>query len=179
MGKDKGLIILNGKPMIQHVYDAVKDIADEVIIVLRDMEQVKKYKRIVDEKIIFITDKSRDQGPLVGILSGLLSIESNEAQMVPCDSPYISKNFILKMFERMEGSDFDAIVPLWDDGHKEPLHSIYKKNVWVTIEELMMSGKRDVNTLINSLNAEFMDVKELDPTLKSFQNMNTIKDLKK
>ncbi len=179
MGKDKGSLIFKGKPMIQHVYDAVKDTADEIIIVLRDSEQINKYKKMLNGNITFITDKSMDQGPLVGILSGLSSIESDEAQILPCDSPYISNEFILKMFDRMEGSDFDALVPIWDDGHREPLHSIYKKDVMVKIQELMKDGKSDVNTLINSLNTEFINVDELDPTQKSYQNMNTIKDLEK
>ena len=33
MGVDKGLMLLNEKPMVQHVIDAVKLIADELIIV--------------------------------------------------------------------------------------------------------------------------------------------------
>lgn len=180
MGEDKGSILLNGKPMIIHVLDAVKEIADEIIIVLRDLKQANKYSKILDDVagIKIITDVSKDQGPLMGILSGLSSIKSDKAQVLPCDSPYISKSFILKMFKFMEGSDSDGIVPVWDDGHTEPLHSIYKKRALDNMERLINQGKRDVNSLIKSLNVKLVNVKELDPTLQSFQNINTIKDLK-
>ena len=181
MGKDKGSILLRGKPMILHVLDVVQEVADEIILVLRDENQIKSYTKILKDEIDvlkIVTDKSKDQGPLMGILTGLSNIKSKQGQILPCDSPFISKEFILKMFKTMEESDFDAIVPIWDDGHLEPLHSIYKKNSQTNIEKLIKNGKRNVNSLINSLNVKVVDVEELDPTGQSFQNMNTIKDLK-
>lgn len=173
MGKDKGSLIFKGKPMVSHVLDSVKDIADEIILVLRDETQVKKYKSILgDYKFLKITtDKNKDQGPLIGILTGLLNTNSEYAQILPCDSPFISKNFVLNMFEYMELNDFDAVVPLWADGHIEPLHSIYKKKSVNIIEDIIKEGKRDVNSLISNLNVKFIKAEELDK--KSFQNINT------
>ncbi|MGZ7043527.1 MAG: molybdenum cofactor guanylyltransferase [Methanobacterium sp.] len=179
MGKDKGSLLFKGKPMILHVYDEVKEIADEIIIVLRDPEQVNEYIKLLktERNTVIVTDESKDQGPLVGIFSGLSNIKSDKAQVLPCDSPYISKKFILKMFKFIEGSDFDAVVPIWNDGHIEPLHSIYKKDSLNTMEKLINHGIRDVNSLVNSLNVKFIDAKQLDP--QSFTNVNTIKDLSK
>ena len=179
MGKDKGSLIFKGKPMVSYLVDAIKEIADEIILVLRDGEQVEEYKLILKdyEFIKIVTDKNKDQGPLVGILTGLLDITSEYAQILPCDSPFISKNFVLKMFKYMEMNDFDAVVPLWDDGHIEPLHSIYKKKAMPIIENLIIDGKRDVNSLITRLNVKFVNVEELDKSKMSFLNINTIKDL--
>jgi len=179
MGKDKGSLIFKGKPMVSYLVDAIKEIADEIILVLRDGEQVEEYKLILKdyEFIKIVTDKNKDQGPLVGILTGLLNITSEYAQILPCDSPFISKNFVLKMFKYMEMNDFDAVVPLWDDGHIEPLHSIYKKKAVPIIENLIIDGKRDVNSLITHLNVKSVNVEELDKSKISFLNINTIKDL--
>lgn len=44
MGKDKGSMIFDKKPMIIHVLEAVENIADEIIIVLRDEKQAEIYK---------------------------------------------------------------------------------------------------------------------------------------
>lgn len=179
MGKDKGSLIFKGKPMILHVLDSVKDIAEEIILVLRDKKQIKDYSEILKnhENVIFLEDKSKDQGPLIGILTGLSSIKSNYAQILPCDSPFISKNFVLKMFNTIELSDFDAVVPIHKNGRTEPLHSIYKKSSISKLEELIKNGKRDVNSLIKSLKVKFVDVEELDKTKMSFQNINTIKEI--
>ena len=179
MGKDKGSLVLNGKPMILHVLNTISDIADEIILVLRDEEQVESYRRLLKNNygnLNIVTDKNKDRGPLIGILTGLSSIKSDYAQILPCDSPFISQEFVLNMFKAAENNRYDAIVPVWEDGHVEPLHSIYKKTVSYTISKLIEEGKMDVKSLIKNINARYVDTKELDATTKSFQNINTIKD---
>lgn len=180
MGKDKGSMLLDEKPMVFHVLNTIKDIADEIVLVLRDEKQIEKYKKILKNGNIslkIVIDKIKDQGPLVGILTGLSAINSEYAQILPCDSPFISKNFVLKMFDLIESGDFDAVVPIWDDGNVEPLHSIYKKKVSDDIETLINEETMDVNSLIFKLNVKFVDVEELDKSTSSFRNLNTIKDL--
>jgi len=165
--------------MILHVLDTISDIADEIILVLRDEKQVESYKRLLKEDyehLNIVTDKNKDRGPLIGILTGLSSIKSDYAQILPCDSPFISQEFVLNMFKASENNKYDAIVPVWEDGHVEPLHSIYKKTVSDTISKLIEEGKMDVKSLIMNINARYVDTKELDTTTKSFQNINTIKD---
>ncbi len=180
MGKDKGSLVLNGKPMIVHVLDTVKSIVDEIILVLRDQEQIDKYKPIlkdVDVSIKIVTDETKDQGPLVGILTGLSHVNSEYAQVLPCDSPFISKSFVLKMFEIAKGGKFDAIVPIWDDGHIEPLHSLYKKDIITIIRDLIKKEKRNVSSLFEGLDVEYIDVEDLDETAMSFRNLNKVNDL--
>jgi len=181
MGKDKGSLVLNDKPMIIHVLDTVKDIVDEIVLVLRDHEQIDKYKPIlksIEASIKIVTDETKDQGPLVGILTGLSHIKSKYAQILPCDSPFISKSFVLKMFEIAEAEEFDAVVPIWDDGHIEPLHSIYKKDVMDIGKNLIKKERYNVKSLIDNLNVKYVDVEELDESAMSFRNLNTIEEFK-
>ncbi len=180
MGKDKGSLILNGKSMILHVLDAVKDIADEIVLVLRDQEQIEKYKPILKDmypSVKVFADETKDQGPLIGILTGLLHINSEYAQILPCDSPFISKSFVLKMFETAEVGKFDAVVPIWTNGHIEPLHSIYKKDTAIVIRDLIENKKRNVKSLIESLKVKYVDADELDESTMSFRNLNRVEDL--
>ena len=174
MGKDKGSLVLNGKPMILHVLDTIKDIADEIVLVLRDQDQIDKYKQFLEEETVpikIVTDEIKDQGPLVGILTGLSQINSEYAQILPCDSPFISKEFVLKMFEIAEANEFDAIVPIWDDRHIEPLHSIYNKTAVGTIRDLIKNKKRNVKALIEGLNVKYIDAAKLDNTTMSFKEV--------
>jgi len=180
IGKDKGLLIVKNKPMILHVIDAIEDIVDEIIIALRDQKQVEKYKGALSNKNAFLrfcTDKIKDRGPLGGILTGLLNIHSEYALVLPCDSPFVRKSFILKMFRFAEDDDFDALVPIWDDGHVEPLHSIYKKSVIKVINNLLEEGVMDVKSLLGRLNVRYIDVKMLDKSTRSFKNINTAEDI--
>ena len=179
MGKDKGSLVLNDKPMLIHVLDTVLEIADEIVLVLRDQDQIDKYKPILKDinvPLKIVIDEIKDQGPLVGILTGLSHIKSEYAQILPCDSPFISKSFVLKMFEIAGTKEFDAVVPIWDDGHIEPLHSIYKKDIVDIGKNLIKKERYNVKSLIDNLNVKYVDVEELDESTMSFRNLNTIND---
>ena len=183
MGQDKGSMSLNGKPMIIHVLETIAAVADEIIVVLRNKDQVDKYKKIINHlksdktNINIVTDILKDKGPLEGILTGLNNITSDKAMVVPCDSPFISENFVNKMFLYSNESNFDAFVPKWPDDNLEPLHSIYKKDIKSEILKLLKEDIRDVKSLLMELNVKYIDVNSLDDTGRSFFNINRIDDI--
>ena len=183
MGQDKGSMLIEGKPMILHVIETVSDIVDEIVVVLRDAERVETYKNMLEfmnldfgvelkVDLKFCTDIIRDEGPLVGILTGLSHIKSSRALVLPCDSPYISKSFILKMFQLSEDDEYDAVVPRYLDGKMEPLHSIYRKRSEGIIQKILEDGLRDVRSLLSRSKVKFVDAESVDETGRSFQNMN-------
>lgn len=45
MGQDKGLLKINGRPMILHVINSLKNFVDEIIVVLRDEKQKINIKK--------------------------------------------------------------------------------------------------------------------------------------
>ncbi|SCG85765.1 molybdenum cofactor guanylyltransferase [Methanobacterium congolense] len=188
MGQDKGSMLIEGKPMILHVIETVSDIVDEIIVVLRDAERVETYKNILEfmnldfgvelkAGLKFCTDITMDEGPLVGILTGLSHIKSNRALVLPCDSPYVSKSFILKMFQLSEDEEYDAVVPRYLDGKMEPLHSIYRKRSEGIIQKILENGFRDVRSLLSRSKVKFVDAESVDETGRSFQNMNRAEDI--
>jgi molybdenum cofactor guanylyltransferase len=185
MGQDKGSMNIYGKPMIIHVLNTIAKIADEIVLVLRDETQVHVYKNLLkelkDNRSIFkiCTDVVKDQGPLEGILTGLMNTLSNKSMVIPCDSPFVSELFIMKMFEQSKDTNFDAFVPKWSDGKLEPLHSIYKKELKSTIKKLLDEDVKDVQSLLSKSNVKFIDVQSLDNSGRSFLNINQMKDISK
>lgn len=188
MGQDKGSMLIEGKPMILHVIETVSDIVDEIVVVLRDAERVETYKNMLEfmkldfevelkTDLKFCTDITMDEGPLVGILTGLSHIKSNKALVLPCDSPYVSKSFILKMFQLSEDDEYDAVVPRYLDGKMEPLHSIYRKRSESIIQKIIEDGFRDVRSLLSRSKVKFVDAESVDETGRSFQNMNRAEDI--
>ena len=183
MGQDKGSMNLNGKPMIIHVIKTLLNVADEIVVVLRDKNQVDHYNKIFDQlkkdrsKLHVFTDILENMGPLAGILTGLENISSDKAMVVPCDSPFISENFITKMFLYSNESNFDAFVPKWPDGRLEPLHSIYKKDLKSNIKKLLKEDIKDVKSLIMELNVKYIEVNSLDDNGKNFFNINRLDDI--
>jgi molybdenum cofactor guanylyltransferase len=183
MGRDKGSMILNGKPMIIHVLETLTAVGDEIVVVLRNKNQVDDYKNFFEKfglnstKLHIFTDILENEGPLAGILTGLEHINSDKAMVVPCDSPFISQYFVNKMFQYSNETNFDAFVPKWPDGKLEPLHSIYKKELKSNILKLLKEDIRDVKSLIIKLNVKYVDAVSLDDTGRSFFNINRIDDI--
>ncbi|HEX7467229.1 MAG TPA: molybdenum cofactor guanylyltransferase [Methanobacterium sp.] len=184
MGQDKGSFSIDGKPMIIHVLETLALIADDIVIVLRDENQVDDYKQLFDSltsnnktKLKICTDILKDQGPLAGILTGLEYIKSDKAMVIPCDSPFVTEFFVNKMFTFSEEADFDAFVPKWSNGKLEPLHSIYNKDLQPVIQKLLYKHKRDVKSFIDKLKVEYIDAESLDGTGRSFININRADDV--
>ncbi|MCK9152418.1 molybdenum cofactor guanylyltransferase [Methanobacterium alcaliphilum] len=189
MGQDKGQMLFNEKPMIINILETVENHADEVVLVLRDEKQINIYKSIIEKyesnklgfNLKIVKDEIKNQGPLIGIITGLKYVKSDYALVLPCDSPLISAVFVENIFNAIEKSKeyHDTVVPKWDSGDIEPLHSIYPQKSQELVKSLLSNGKKDVKSLIKLLNVYFIKVEKLDPSKSSFKNFNNPKDIEK
>lgn len=185
MGQDKGSMLFHNKAMVLHVIEKLSNVADEIVLILRDQAQVEKYKKILTNielpktDLRMCTDINRDQGPLVGILTGLINISSNQAMVLPCDSPCISESFVNNIFKYSMDQDYDAYVPRWPDNRLEPLHAIYKKSTVPMLKTLLKEDVRDVRSYIKRIKVEFINAESVDPSGKNFFNINQLEDLQK
>jgi molybdopterin-guanine dinucleotide biosynthesis protein A len=181
MGQDKGLIKFRDKPLILNVLEKARSVAQEIIIVLRDEKQINQYEKIIEDynfifKNLTITaDPIPDEGPLIGICTGLKILRYDEALVLPCDSPFISREFIKNIFSYSEG--YDAVVPKWPDGKVEPLHAVYSKDIVGRIETLIEENVRDVKSILEICKVKYVDSDSLDDTSRSFFNLNKPEDI--
>ena len=182
MGQDKGLLPFPDKPLIVHVLEKISNLFSDVVLVLRDDDQQKRYEEIFRQNhtpnVKICLDKIEDQGPLMGIYSGLNCISADEALVFPCDSPIILKSFIENIYNYYN-QIYDAAVPEWPDGKLEPLHAIYHKRITGKIAEILKDGVRDVQSLLLELDVRYIPVYTLDPSEESYFNLNYPEDVEK
>ena len=185
MGRDKGSLIIQDKPMIKHILSTLNHIIDEAIIVLNNQERIDKYSEFIDPEeyaytITFCEDKIKNKGPMPGIMTGLENIKSDYALILPCDSPYVSKNYIQAIFSEID-EDYQAIVPYHDVDNKiktsEPLHSIYNKNVVPEIENLVNEDILHIKGLIEKIDTKFVLIDNKKIEKKEFKNLNRPEDI--
>ncbi len=182
MGTDKGSMKIDGKPMIIHVLSTLNNIIDEAVIVLNDSKRIDDYRKFIDEKefdykITFVEDEIKNKGPLSGIMTGLKHIETDYALVLPCDSPYITKNHINNLFNEIS-DEYDCIVPYNDENDKvktsEPLHSIYHKKNHVKIANLLNKDILHIKGLIENVNCKYIKINNKE---KEFRNLNYPEDI--
>jgi len=185
MGRDKGSMIIQDKPMIKHILSTLNHQIDEAVIVLNDKTRIAKYSEFIDTQeyeypIIFCEDKIKNKGPMPGIMTGLSNINGNYALVLPCDSPYVSKNYIQTIFSEIDEC-YQAIVPYHDDENKlktsEPLHSIYNKDIIPEIEKLVKNDVLHIKGLIEKINTKFVLIDNKKIEKKEFRNLNRPEDI--
>ena len=181
-GKDKGMVTLAGEPLIRHVVDAIRKIVDETIIVTSSCERAAKYEEIIPGSVKFIEDIGKSNGPLIGALTGFTVASGKYALILPFDTPFVSREVVLLMFELCMGRS--AVIPLWPNGQIEPLHAIYQVRLATAAAEAAVAeGRSDMRGMIEKMHhVRFIStiaLQEFDPELKSFFNINTPLDLKR
>lgn len=185
MGRDKGSMIIQDKPMIKHILSTLNHQINEAIIVLNEQSRIDKYREFINPQdytytITFAEDKIKNKGPMPGIMTGLSYINSDYALILPCDSPYVSRNYINTIFSEID-NEYQAIVPYHDAQNKlktsEPLHSVYNKNTIPVIEELVNQDVLHIKGLISKLDTKFVLIDNKKIEKKEFRNLNRPTDI--
>jgi len=181
-GCDKGLLELDGKPLVLHVFDKIKDQVDEVIVIVGSTEQRKTYSKIFPSEIEIHIDAEKENCPLIGALTGFANASGTYSVLLPCDTPFISKDVIELLFEA--SSNVDATIPRWPNGYIEPLQAVYHTGSALSAaEKAVRNGERKMRSMISLLHGvryiSTIVLRRIDFDLLTFFNVNTPLDLKR
>lgn len=181
-GQDKGLLELAGKPLILHILDKVSTVVDEVLVVVSSKSQEKAYTCSLKQKAKIVIDKYETQNPLVGALTGFEKAQGKYSLLLPCDTPFVSSQIASFLLELCVNKD--AVIPRWPNGHIEPLQAVYyTKSALNVADKALEDKKQNMHSMIASLKkvryVSTLVLKQIDPKLTTFFNINTPKDLRK
>jgi molybdopterin-guanine dinucleotide biosynthesis protein A len=173
LGKNKALIKINGRYLIEWIIEPYREIFNEIIISTNapsvyEFTGIKTVKDIIPNK-----------GPLVGIFSALRESLNNRIFVSACDMPFIKPALINYMERKSKG--YDVVVPSIGEGMLEPLHALYKKSCLPAIEQAIKSNRARIVSFYSDVRVFEIGREEiirLDPELRSFFNINTKEDLK-
>lgn len=179
-GEEKSLKIVRGKRMICRVIDSISGIVDEIIISVRDEEQRKRVYEFIPQQFPFVYDEIPDIGPLSGVYSGLRKASGDYVVILACDMPFINSDVIDLLFREAMGHD--AAVPRRENRFLEPLHAIYAREPMLrAVEDAIKHGEQRIASPLNWLNDVVYvsedKIKEVDPNLYTFLNVNRAEDM--
>ncbi|WP_294615669.1 molybdenum cofactor guanylyltransferase MobA [uncultured Gilliamella sp.] len=162
-GNDKGLLLLNGKPLYQHVIDHIKYQTDSIMINCnRNFEQYQKAGYP-----IFADDFKGYLGPLSGIYSGLLHSPTLWNLFVSCDTPFLPDNLITRLSKHIATNQ--AVYP-FDGKYNHPTILLINKTVTQQLKAYLEQGDRKLMVFLEQINAQSVDFS--DKAL-GFVNINT------
>jgi molybdenum cofactor guanylyltransferase len=169
-GVDKGLVLLQKKPLIAHVITRLKPQVDEILInANREIEQYEAFDLPVlqDENNEFI-------GPLAGFSLGLQHAKHEYVLTVPCDSPLLPLDLVEKLYKGMAETHADISVASSDE-NAHPVFCLMKKSLLPSLTEYLASGERKVSSWQKS--QKYIEVNFSD-CAEAFTNLNTFEDLR-
>ncbi len=182
---DKCFVTFNNEPLIQHAIDKISTVADEIIVAARDRKQGEQIRNKIkiQNKVVLVFDSLKGFGPLAGLLSGLERASFSYSLVIGCDMPFVNKRVVELLFATAS-TGYDAVVPRWENGMLEPLHAVYRKEpMLAAIKEAAKKGDEKIFNVLSQLkNVNFLPVnmiREIDPELKTFTNINTPEELEK
>ena len=139
-GVDKGLILLNGKPMIEHVIAALRAEIDNLLInANRNQERYAAFGYPVIPDIM-----DGYLGPLAGMASGMRAASTPYIVTAPCDSPLIAGNLVQRLYETLtrEGAD----ISVAHDGERmHPVFALIRRDLLPNLLDFLDSGQRKID----------------------------------
>lgn len=171
MGRNKALLEIDGKPLVERSLEVLAGICSEVLISSREADSYTGYGYKV------IPDRIKGKGPLGGLYSVLPQAGNEYLFLAACDMPLLNEQAIAYLYREL--GDFDAIVPSVL-GRIHPLHAYYHRRILPLVEKNIQQEKLRLAGLLDACRTKIV---KLDEALKdsghrellerSFWNVNT------
>lgn len=119
-------------------------------------------------------DLVQSRGPLSGILTSLRVSASPFSLILACDMPRMIPEFIKSLLAF--GSGMDAVVFKSQEGHVEPLCSLYAATALPVLEWNFLLGRLRISDSLDYLQVRYVTeegLSTLGATTKIFQSVNT------
>ncbi len=168
-GRDKGMLSLHGKPLIGHVIERISTQTDK--LVLSCNENCDNYKPF---GYPIIADSLPGKlGPLAGLLSAIENNDSNFILCLPCDTPYLPRDLLARMYQSLRENKAD-ICSVYDGKRLHPVILLVSRTLSDDLREYLSSGGRKARDWFERQHhcaADFSD----QPN--AFANINTMEQL--
>ncbi|HEX8707434.1 MAG TPA: molybdenum cofactor guanylyltransferase [Pyrinomonadaceae bacterium] len=168
MGADKALLELGGRNFVERIGNALAAVTSAVTLVGVKADNASwPLRRVADIHV--------NWGALGGLHAALANCGAEWAAVVACDLPFVTGELFVRLGE-MRG-DFDAVVPIQEDGRPQPLCALYRTRPCGQLaEELVRAGERRPRALLERVRTRrvaFAELAHLEGANSFFTNVNT------
>jgi len=167
-GQDKGLLGLNGKPLIEHILDAITPQVKTVIInANRNLQAYAEYGYPV------VSDDMLDyQGPLAGFAAALSACNTDYIMTLPCDGPSVPADLAVRLSKAL--IDNEAELAVAHDGQRmQPVYALIPRSLLGSLQTFLDAGDSKIDLWYAQHKVALADFSD---DMESFFNINTEKD---
>ncbi|OAI45760.1 hypothetical protein AYO43_07660 [Nitrospira sp. SCGC AG-212-E16] len=173
MGEDKRYLVVGGETLLERGLGVLRSVFQEVLVVIaQDSPPVGVDARVVRDLV-------PECGSLGGLYTGLMQATTPCIFVVACDMPFLEEAVIAEFTRRRATAD---IVMAKLAARLHPMHALYGKQCLPVLEQMIQARQLKIQELVlhTSLRVQYVtetDLLAIDPSGRSFQNVNTPADL--
>ncbi len=165
-GEDKGLVKLNGRPMVDYIIACLRPQVGRLLI--NANRNLDAYGRLGQCEVI-ADSIGNYAGPLAGMASGLEAAQTPYLMTVPCDSPLIAHDLAERMYNSLCRQNAEVAVA--HDGERiQPVFALLRCDLLDSIRTYLETGERKVDRWYAKHRLAPVD---LSDRLDTFLNINT------
>lgn len=166
---DKGLQLLNGKPLALHVAERLAPQVDELLI---NANQNTEHYAAFGHRVV--PDQIPDfAGPLAGLHAVLSAAKYPLVATAPCDSPFLPGDLIFRLYSELTATNADlAVARTFDQAH--PVFCLCRQTVLTHLTDYLVSGERKFGRWYAPLKAVEVP---FDDKAEAFEKINTREEL--
>lgn len=168
-GIDKGLVDLDGRPLVAHVIERFAPQVDELLLSInRNHEIYRQYcPRVVDDSV------GDAAGPLAGIAAAMHNATTPWLAVAPCDSPFLPMTLVGGLREAALRHHADIAVARTADG-LQPVFALLATHLAPSLLEFLRAGGRKTDAWYRGHTLVEVDY---EGERAGFMNINTPADL--
>jgi molybdopterin-guanine dinucleotide biosynthesis protein A len=168
-GVDKGLVDLDGKPMVAHVLARLAPQVGDVMI--NANQNAERYGAlgypVVPDAV------GGFAGPLAGLHAGMSAARSAFVVTVPCDSPFVPMDLVARLAAALEKAGGQlAVAKTFAQPH--PVFALARRDVLPNLAAFLEAGGRKIDAWYAALAT--IEV-SFDDEADAFRNINTAEEL--
>jgi len=175
MGQAKAMLRLGARTFLESIVETVSIVCDTVIVVAAPGQPLPD----LPGHVRAVRDRVAHRGPLTGFATGLATLPeaSGYVFLTGADTPLLRPSVVAAMFEYAAGRDL--AIP-FDGARLHPLTAAYRVDFAIErCRELLAQDRHRLMSLAetaDSVEVSPDDLRNVDPDLASFRNVNSPED---
>ncbi len=164
-GKDKGLVELAGRRLIEHVIDAIEPQVNTVIV----NANRNRSRYLHFGYPVIADDLDGYQGPLAGFYVALANATTSHVITLPCDGPLVPDDLVSRMISSL--TDRNADIAVAHDGTRmQPVYALMPTSLGASLKAFLDAGERKIDIWYRRHRIALTDFSDRPDT---FRNINT------
>lgn len=168
-GVDKGLVLFDGKPLVQHVIKRIRpQVSNLLINANRSHGEYTRfgYPVISDDTLDGVEEFA---GPLAGMLTALIHANTELVLIAPCDTPLLPLDLAARLHAQLVQTDTRACIA-HDGTRAHPTCALLHVSLRDELRAALLRGDRKAERWLHSIGCSSADVSDV---ADAFININS------